>query len=84
MRIMSIDYIVKIWKLGTTNLKKEILYSSQDDVSAMQKASAATPDGCRSTYEVINKEVYAKEKEKINKEEKDYDYLQEANKEVLE
>ena len=82
---MSIDYIVKIWDLTKGNtIKKEILYSSSDDVTAMQKASAATPDGCRSTYEVINKEVYAKEKEKINKEEKDYDYLQEANKEVLE
>lgn len=81
---MSIDYIVKIWKLGTTNLKKEILYSSQDDVSAMQKASAATPDGCRSTYEVINKEEYGKEKKAIEKEEKDWEYLQEKQGEVLE
>ena len=53
------DYIVKIWDLSTGNtLKKEILYSSEDDVKAMQQASAATPDGCRATYEVINKEEY--------------------------
>ena len=60
------DYIVKIWDLSTGNtLKKEILYSSTDDVKAMQQASAATPDGCRATYEVINKEEYEKkEKEK--------------------
>ena len=60
------DYLVKIWDLSTGNtLKKEILYSSTDDVKAMQQASAATPDGCRATYEVINKEEYVKkEKEK--------------------
>ena len=55
------DYLVKIWDLSTGNtLKKEILYSSTDDVKAMQQASAATPDGCRATYEVINKEEYVK------------------------
>ena len=37
----------------------------------MQKASAATPDGCRSTYEEINKEDYEKEKAKISKEEQE-------------
>jgi hypothetical protein len=35
----------------------------------MQKASAATPDGCRSTYESINKEEYEKEKTKKTEEE---------------
>ncbi len=65
------DYIVKIWDLSTgKTLKKEILYSSTDDVKAMQQASAATPDGCRATYEVINKEEYEKkEKEKKQEEE---------------
>ena len=82
---MSIDYIVKIWDLTKGNsLKKEILYSSEDDVTAMQKASAATPDGCRSTYEVIDKEAYGKKKEKVEQEEKDWEHLQETQKEVLE
>ena len=65
------NYIVKIWDLSKGNtLKKEILYSSENDVNAMQQASAATPDGCRSTYEVINKEAYEKkEKEKKQEEE---------------
>jgi hypothetical protein len=63
------DYIVKIWDLSTGNtLKKEILYSSEDDVKAMQQASAATPDGCRSTYEEINKEEYGKKKAEEKKE----------------
>ncbi len=57
-------YLVKIWdnEQGFI-LKKEILYQAENDVSAMQKASAATPDGCRSTYESINKEEYEKTKE---------------------
>ncbi len=39
----------------------------------MQKASAATPDGCRSTYEEVNKEQYEKEKsEKSTTEEENY------------
>ena len=65
------NYIVKIWDLSTGNtLKKEILYSSENDVKAMQQASAATPDGCRATYEVVNKEEYEKkEKEKKQEEE---------------
>ena len=63
------DYIVKIWDLSTGNtLKKEILYSSTDDVKAMQQASAATPDGCRATYEVINKEEYEKKEKKQEEE----------------
>lgn len=49
-------YLVKIWNNDT--LKKEILYEADNDVIAMQKASAATPDGCRSNYESINKEEY--------------------------
>ena len=62
-------YLVKIWDNSDCVLKKEILYQSDNDVNAMQKASAATPDGCRSTYETINKEDYEKEKaQKIEKE----------------
>ena len=34
----------------------------------MQKASAATPDGCRATYESIDKEKYEKEKTKKTEE----------------
>ena len=51
-------YLVKIWNNDT--LKKEILFKADNDVIAMQKASAATPDGCRSNYESINKEEYEK------------------------
>ena len=50
------NYLVKIWNYTDSNFKKEILFSADNDVIAMQKASAATPDGCRSTYEEINKE----------------------------
>ena len=49
-------YLVKIWNNDT--LKKEILFKADNDVIAMQKASAATPDGCRANYESINKEEY--------------------------
>ena len=55
-------YLVKIWDNNDCFLKKEILYQSDNDVNAMQKASAATPDGCRATYESIDKEKYEKEK----------------------
>jgi len=55
-------YLVKIWDNSDCFLKKEILYQSDNDVNAMQKASAATPDGCRATYESIDKEKYEKEK----------------------
>jgi len=51
-------YLVKIWNNDT--LKKEILFKADNDVIAMQKASAATPDGCRANYESINKEEYEK------------------------
>ena len=47
-------YIAKIWK-GET-FKKEILFSANNDVIAMQKCSAATPDGCRATYYEITQE----------------------------
>mgnify|MGYP001496141048 FL=1 len=49
-------YLVKIW--NNDQFKKEILFEADNDVIAMQKASAATPDGCRSNYESINKEEY--------------------------
>jgi len=51
-------YLVKIW--NGEEFKKEILFEADNDVIAMQKASAATPDGCRSNYESINKEEYEK------------------------
>ena len=72
------DYIVKIWDLSTGNtLKKEILYSSENNVNAMQQASAATPDGCRSTYEVINKEAYEKKEKEKKQEEEAWQDIQE-------
>jgi hypothetical protein len=49
-------YKVLIW--GTDILKKEIYYKAENDIIAMQKASAAVPDGCRATYESIKKEEY--------------------------
>ena len=45
------NYLVKIWNRADSNFKKEILFNADNDVIAMQKASAATPDGCRATYE---------------------------------
>jgi len=54
-------YVVKVW--SNDNLKKEILYEAENDVIAMQKCSAAIPDGCRATYEEVNKEEYEKTKE---------------------
>ena len=65
------NYLVKIWSYPASEFKKEILFSADNDVIAMQKASAATPDGCRSTYEEVNKEDYEKEKAKISKEEQE-------------
>ena len=49
-------YKVRIW--GNDILKKEIYYKAENDIIAMQKASAAIPDGCRATYEEINEETY--------------------------
>ena len=37
-------YKVTIW--NGESFKKEIMYSAENEVIAMQKASAATPDGC--------------------------------------
>lgn len=51
-------YRVRIW--NGESFKKEIMYSAENEVLAMQKASAATPDGCRSNYEPIKKEDYEK------------------------
>jgi hypothetical protein len=48
------NYKVNIWKDDT--LKREIVYSADNDIQAIQMASAATPDGCRSTYEEITEE----------------------------
>jgi len=61
------NYLVKIWNRADSHFKKEILFNADNDVIAMQKASAATPDGCRATYEEINKEKYEKEKEQAIK-----------------
>ena len=48
------NYICRIWKDDV--LKKEILFSADNDVIAMQKCSAAIPDGCRATYYEITQE----------------------------
>ena len=48
------NYKVNIWKDDT--LKREIVYTADNDIQAIQMASAATPDGCRSTYEEITEE----------------------------
>jgi len=42
----------------------------------MQKASAATPDGCRATYEEIDKEKYEKEKAIKTKEDQESEIWQ--------
>ena len=65
------NYLVKIWNHTDSVFKKEILFYASNDVIAMQKASAATPDGCRSTYEEINKEDYEKEKAKEKQEDQE-------------
>ena len=79
------NYLVKIWSYPASEFKKEILFSADNDVIAMQKASAATPDGCRSTYEEINKEDYEKEKAKKDNEAKESEVWQTEQKErVLE
>jgi len=50
------------------DLKKEILFSSPNNVTAAQQASAATPDNCRASYEEIIKEEYEKNNEQETKE----------------
>jgi hypothetical protein len=47
-------YKVNIWK--DDSFKREIVYTADNDIQAIQMASAATPDGCRSTYEEITEE----------------------------
>lgn len=59
------NYLLKIWSMDTMDLKKEILFSSPNNVTAAQQASAATPDNCRASYEEIIKDEY----EKNNKQE---------------
>ena len=54
-------YKVNIWK--NDELKKVIYYKADNDIIAMQKASAAVPDGCRATYEEINEKIYFQETE---------------------
>jgi len=54
-------YKVNIWK--NDELKKVIYYKADNDIIAMQKASAAVPDGCRATYEEINEKIYFEETE---------------------
>ena len=54
-------YKVNIWK--NDELKKVIYYKADNDIIAMQKASAAVPDGCRATYEEIDEKIYIKETE---------------------
>jgi len=54
-------YKVLIW--GNDILKKEIYYKAENDIIAMQKASAAVPDGCRATYEEIDEKIYFQETE---------------------
>ena len=48
------NYVVKIW--NNDNFKKELVFEADSDIQAIQMGSAATPDNCRSTYEVITKE----------------------------
>jgi len=66
LRKLNMYYRVRIW--NGESFKKEIMYSAENEVIAMQKASAATPDGCRANYESINKEEYEKSYEDKTKE----------------
>ena len=66
LRKLNMYYRVRIW--NGESFKKEIMYSADNEVIAMQKASAATPDGCRANYESINKEEYEKSYEDKTKE----------------
>jgi len=64
-------YKVNIWK--DDSFKREIVYTADNDIQAIQMASAATPDGCRSTYEEITEEqkLCLKEKEPMVQNEED-------------
>ena len=62
------NYKVNIWK--DDSLKREIVYSADNDIQAIQMASAATPDGCRSTYEEITEEqIWLMEKKETTQKE---------------
>ena len=63
------NYKVNIWQDDT--LKREIVYSAENDIQAIQMASAATPDGCRSTYEQVMEEQCPTEKEPTVQNEED-------------
>lgn len=52
-------YKLRIW--SNDSIKKEIYFKADNDIIAMQKTSAAVPDGCRATYEEIDEESYKKE-----------------------
>ena len=54
------NYKVRIWNNDT--LKKELVYSADNDIQEIQMASAATPDGCRSTYELTKEKEPCMEK----------------------
>ena len=43
------------------------MFTASNDVSAIQKASAATPDGCRSTYEPTTEEHEEENKQEAAK-----------------
>jgi hypothetical protein len=62
------NYKVNIWQDDT--LKREIVYSAENDIQAIQMASAATPDGCRATYEQME-DVCPTEKEPMVLKEED-------------
>lgn len=49
-------FVGKIWEHDA--LKKEIYYTAENDIVAMQKLSAAIPNGCRATYEEIDEKIY--------------------------
>jgi len=68
------NYKVNIWK--DDSLKREIVYSAENDIQAIQMASAATPDGCRSTYEQMEEQCPTEKKPTVQKEE---DLLQKAS-----
>ena len=63
------NYKVNIWQDET--FKREIVFSADNDIQAIQMASAATPDGCRSTYEEIKEETCPTEKEPTVQKEED-------------
>ena len=69
------NYKVNIWQ--GDNFKREIVYSAENDIQAIQMASAATPDGCRSTYEQVMEEQCPTEKEPMVQ--KEEDLLQKAS-----